>query len=185
MLATTSLAQSPNNYTVDVQHFTVEEGLSHRNATAAFQDSYGYIWIGTNYGLNRFDGHSFQVFTKEKNGLVDNAIHQILEDDEQWLWVVNKTPFKGSNITFVNTHTLEVLTFEERFGAHDLLEGEIYSITIDDDKAIYISQKDLMWTYQNGQWSSRSIEGIGKYFQLHKNREEEWLLKQILDDAVQ
>ncbi|MEM8529178.1 MAG: two-component regulator propeller domain-containing protein, partial [Bacteroidota bacterium] len=178
-------AQSNPAFTVDVQHFTVEQGLSHRNATVVFQDSYNYIWIGTNYGLNRFNGHNFQVFTKEKNGLVDNAIHQILEDDEQWLWVVNKTPFKGNNITFVNTHTLEVLTFEERFGTHDLLEGEIYSITIDDDKAIYISQKDLMWTYQNGQWSSRSIEGIGKYFQLHKNKEEEWLLKQILDDTVQ
>ncbi|MEM6700435.1 MAG: two-component regulator propeller domain-containing protein, partial [Bacteroidota bacterium] len=184
-LATTSLAQSPNNYTVDVQHFTVEEGLSHRNATAAFQDSYDYIWIGTNYGLNRFDGHNFQVFTKEKDGLADNFIQQIVEDDEQWLWAINSTSFKVNNITFVNAYTLEVLTFEERFGSTDLLEEEIYSITTNHDKAIYISQKDMLWKYQHGQWSSRNIEGIGKYHQLHKNSEGEWLLKQILEDGVQ
>jgi len=46
----------------DFVHYTVKEGLSENYITCLIQDSRGYMWIGTDIGLNRFDGHAFKIF---------------------------------------------------------------------------------------------------------------------------
>lgn len=108
------------NILANVQKYSVENGLSHREIFAVHQDKEGYIWIGTKYGLNRFDGQFFKTWTKEKQGLVTNEIHHILEDSKGWLWL-----FTGDNwfhnryptyCSLVNTFTGEVKTLEEKFG---------------------------------------------------------------------
>lgn len=38
------------------KNFTVKDGLSENVVTALFQDKYGFLWIGTNNGLNMYDG---------------------------------------------------------------------------------------------------------------------------------
>ena len=56
----------------DVRNFvqyTTVNGLSHNTITSITQDPYGYIWIGTNKGLNRFDGTSFQQFFRIAAGI--------------------------------------------------------------------------------------------------------------------
>jgi ligand-binding sensor domain-containing protein len=59
--------------------YTVKQGLSNNYISGIEEDSYGYMWIGTNRGLNRFDGSNFKQFlhTAEKNSLPDNAIFSI------------------------------------------------------------------------------------------------------------
>src|SRR5688572_2321639 len=42
--------------------YTVRNGLSENYVTSLIQDDWGYLWIGTDIGLNRFDGHSFKNF---------------------------------------------------------------------------------------------------------------------------
>ncbi len=46
----------------DFVHYTVREGLSENYITCLSQDEWGYMWIGTDIGLNRFDGHAFKTF---------------------------------------------------------------------------------------------------------------------------
>ncbi len=59
--------------------FTRSEGLSNNFISGIVQDSTGYIWVATNKGLNRFDGHSFANFYQGSAGfpLPDNRIKQI------------------------------------------------------------------------------------------------------------
>ena len=38
------------------RHFSVEDGLSSNSVRALMQDKYGFLWIGTDEGLNRYDG---------------------------------------------------------------------------------------------------------------------------------
>lgn len=38
--------------------YQVEDGLSHNTVWCAIQDSYGFIWLGTSDGLNRYDGRA-------------------------------------------------------------------------------------------------------------------------------
>ncbi|MCR5131976.1 MAG: helix-turn-helix domain-containing protein [Prevotella sp.] len=54
------------------------------------QDHYGFIWVGTQYGLNRFDGYRFTHFFNEKNDsttIADNEVSCILVDRKHQLWV--------------------------------------------------------------------------------------------------
>ena len=63
--------------------YQVEDGLSHSSVWAVMEDSRGYMWFGTNDGLNRFDGSKFKVF-RRRNGdektIGNNFIHCIFED---------------------------------------------------------------------------------------------------------
>ncbi|MEM0518669.1 sensor histidine kinase [Aequorivita flava] len=73
------------------QHFGVEEGLSGSNITAFFQDSRGYMWIGTANGLNKGNGKHFKIFTvsrdSTKNGLPNPKIRSIIEDKNKMIWI--------------------------------------------------------------------------------------------------
>ncbi len=74
-------------------HFTrlhTEHGLSHNWITAITQDRYGFIWIGTEDGLNRYDGYRFTVYRhnpEDPHSLSNNVISSIFEDQEGVLWV--------------------------------------------------------------------------------------------------
>ncbi len=45
-------------------HYTTKDGLSSNTVTALAQDTYGHIWVGTDFGLNRFDGTNFRHYLK-------------------------------------------------------------------------------------------------------------------------
>lgn len=69
---------------------TVNNGLSQNDVSAICQDSYGFIWIGTYDGLNRYDGFSVQSYhkvTSDLNSLPENRITALQEDHQKRLWV--------------------------------------------------------------------------------------------------
>jgi ligand-binding sensor domain-containing protein/signal transduction histidine kinase/DNA-binding response OmpR family regulator len=84
---TPSRAQAPK---LDFTHLSGDQGLSNSTIEAIFQDSRGFIWIGTRDGLNRYDGHDMQVYHYEatdSNSLSDSYIRCIGEDRHHQLWV--------------------------------------------------------------------------------------------------
>lgn len=72
---------------IRLQQFRFEDGLSSRILQDIYQGKRGYIWIGSDYGLNRFDGSKFKVYTKESHHLSNNRIWKILEDADHLLWL--------------------------------------------------------------------------------------------------
>ena len=67
-----------------------EKVMSSSLTTAIAQDSRGYIWIGTEYGLNRFDGISFKEYLHNDNdpsSIKSNIVRSMLNDEEGRLWV--------------------------------------------------------------------------------------------------
>src|SRR5688572_17832067 len=71
-------------------HLTLKDGLSQTQAYCMYQDSYGYLWIGTQDGLNRYDGHTFEVFKNDpfdSTTLTHNWIWSIAEDNAGDLWI--------------------------------------------------------------------------------------------------
>ena len=65
-------------------------GLSNNQIERIFKDSRGFMWIGTNFGLNRYDGYHVKVYKSVKNdssSLIYNAIAQIQEDRNGNLWL--------------------------------------------------------------------------------------------------
>lgn len=80
-------AQSPD---ARFDHFTIRDGLSQSQSFCIFQDSYGYLWIGTQDGLNRFDGRTFKIFKNnpfDSTTLTHNWVWTVQEDEQGDLWV--------------------------------------------------------------------------------------------------
>ncbi len=105
---------------IHVKHFNIEDGLSHRYVTSIHQDEKGFMWFGTQYGLNRFDGYDFKWFTAEKNGLQNNQIDHVLVDGEGIMWLIHTgSPVfqRAKSIDLFDPKTEKVVSFREAFGA--------------------------------------------------------------------
>lgn len=68
------------------RNYSIQDGLSESVVNAIIQDSQGYIWVGTGYGLNRFDGNSFRNYFEE-SGLNHPKIHSLYESENGWIWI--------------------------------------------------------------------------------------------------
>ena len=65
------------------KRLSIEHGLSQSTINCIFQDSKGFIWIGTQDGLNKFDGYNFEVFKHhplDSNTISHNWIIDVFED---------------------------------------------------------------------------------------------------------
>lgn len=83
-------------------HFThYDTELSNKNVICLFEDSRGNVWIGTREGLNMFDPRTkkFRVFRKE-NGLADNTVLNILEDNDHTLWMSTTNGVSNMNTAY-------------------------------------------------------------------------------------
>ena len=71
------------------EHLTVNDGLSHSDAEAVTQDRAGFLWIGTNRGINRYDGYSLKKYAlpiNPLNGLSGNRVHALHVARDGRLW---------------------------------------------------------------------------------------------------
>lgn len=86
------------------QHYTVEQGLSNNWVSSIAQDDDGFLWFGTQEGLNRFDGERFTQFFQEGpgQGLPDEHIAQLLALPQHRLLVGTE---KG--LCLFHTHSLK------------------------------------------------------------------------------
>jgi signal transduction histidine kinase/ligand-binding sensor domain-containing protein/ActR/RegA family two-component response regulator len=70
------------------EHWTISQGLPQNHISALAQDEAGYIWIGTQEGLVRFDGADFDVFDARSDPrLSDHAIRSLFVEPGGRLWV--------------------------------------------------------------------------------------------------
>ena len=63
LLVGIQFVQAQHSYIPSEQIYTTEDGLLSNKIHTIHKDTYGFIWIGTETGLNRFDGQSFESYT--------------------------------------------------------------------------------------------------------------------------
>ena len=84
-------AQSTHNITpVIFRHLTKADGLASNVVNAIVQDRRGFMWFGTDKGLNRYDGRALVLYTrhtKDTNSLSGNHITSLFEDSKGRLWI--------------------------------------------------------------------------------------------------
>ncbi len=81
------------------------EQLSSNQITDICQDRLGYIWIGTEYGLNKFDGvHVMQYYSDDSNpeSLADDIVRKLMTDREGNVWVVSNRGVQRYNCLYDN-----------------------------------------------------------------------------------
>jgi ligand-binding sensor domain-containing protein len=80
-------AQGPD---IKFDHISASQGLSENLVISMYQDSKGFMWFGTESGLNRYDGYDFTVYKREVDNpysLSDNYVLAVYEDSSGVLWV--------------------------------------------------------------------------------------------------
>lgn len=83
----TAYGQHPN---LKFEHFTSESGIAHGNIFDVYQDRKGFVWIGTERGLSRFDGSTYKTFKSDpmdSTSLFDHFIVKIAEGPDGILWL--------------------------------------------------------------------------------------------------
>lgn len=84
------LAHAEEYRDINVQHLSVEQGLSHYTVNSIYQDEFGFIWIGTMDGLNRYDGSRIEVFKPrpaDSLSIRENNIRMICGDGQGHLFI--------------------------------------------------------------------------------------------------
>ena len=78
-----------NGQSVVFDRLTVDDGLSQSSIFAIVQDSLGFMWFGTEDGLNRYDGYEFMVFRPDAhtNSVSDNYITVLTVDHQGYVWI--------------------------------------------------------------------------------------------------
>ena len=120
------------------RHHSVEEGLSQSNVNCILQDHEGFIWLGTQDGLNRYDGYTFKVFRHDSQDSVsisDNYINSIFEDSRGHLFaavwdggVCELDPASGS-WTSLRHNTSDPAS---------LVDDRVYCLTLDRQGSLWI-----------------------------------------------
>lgn len=133
-----------NDFRVD--RFTVDQGLSQNQVQYITQDSKGFIWIGTQNGLNRFDGYNFRVYRHNPqniNSLSDYPVHCITEDPYGFLWIGTRdglNRFDPRTEKFVHFH-------HDPEDETTISNNVIWSVMIDRKKNVWIATRSGLNKY--------------------------------------
>ncbi len=88
------------DYNTKMEIFTTEDGLSNNKIRVIFQDKFGYIWVGTENGLNKYDGYGFTIYKNiqaDSSSLSNNIVTSIVEDIYGNLWIGTKNGLNKLN----------------------------------------------------------------------------------------
>jgi ligand-binding sensor domain-containing protein len=96
-----------NAQEIEFKHLSIENGLSQTDVNCVLQDQRGFMWFGTQDGLNMYDGYTFSIFRHDpadSNSIADNYISSLFEDRSGRLWVGTNG---GLNLFDAKTKTFE------------------------------------------------------------------------------
>jgi len=119
------------------KNYSVRQGLAQSQVKVIQQDSMGYLWVGTQSGLSRFDGITFTNYSVD-NGLPDNHIEGICVDSSGNVWI--GTP---EGIAIFDGKKFKAYYFEETQRINDLeiFKGKLHIAT--NDGLVIFNQKQF------------------------------------------
>lgn len=143
-----TLASERSNYSIN--YFSIENGLTQNDVTAITQDHTGFVWMSTNNGLNRFDGHRIVTFKHSldslRSSISSNLITSIVTDSANCLWIANKK--KGIDCYNLQTNSFEHFTFYYNQGESAPLHN-VSKIYYSPQNRIYVCAQNLLIVYNS------------------------------------
>ena len=153
----------------------VEDGLTQGDVSSIFQDKKGFIWMGTQTGLHRYDGHEFKVFTSspfDSTSLLSGTISSINESQNGDLWV---TTTRGLNR--LNPATGKAVHYQYN-------QDNPTSISTNDVQKVFEGSNGDLWVSSYGSGLNRMRKGEDGIFTtyLHKPDEPASILSDVVLD---
>lgn len=113
--------------------YDIENGLVQETVRGIIQDNKGFLWIGTEEGLNRFDGFSFQPYrykSDDPNSLTSDVIIDMVSDENGKLWIGTF----GGGVNLFDPETSKA----QSIGAEALSSKRIQSLFVDSQQRIWV-----------------------------------------------
>jgi len=146
-------------------HYTIEDGLAHNHCYSVMKDTFGFVWIATENGISRFDGHEFRNYRfneQDSFSIGGNWVRSLLFDDQNRLWAGNMRGglnlYHNDRDQFENFNPLS----QDSFG---LATKELTNIFCDSEGNI---------------WFGTFREGFGQYHK-EENRFSSFTIKKSFD----
>ncbi|MFP7721290.1 ligand-binding sensor domain-containing diguanylate cyclase [Lysobacter sp. A3-1-A15] len=133
LLAAPSLADDAGPF-LSLERYTPDQGLSQHAVTAMAEDDRGLLWVGTQEGLNRFDGHRFTVLRSvpgDDSALASSSIESLEVDSRSRLWV-------GTNDAGLEVIDLRTRTHTRLGTAQGLGHPTVTAILLDADGGAWL-----------------------------------------------
>ncbi len=147
IIANSNLVYAYDN--INFRNITIEDGLSQGSAETLYQDSNGYIWIGTNDGLNRYNGYDFKVYSYEgnsQNSIVNNYIVDIKEDNKGNIWVGT-----ASGLSKINVKDDKITNYLDSPDKGNLSHYNIGDILVTNDGRVIVATSGGLNIYNENQ----------------------------------
>lgn len=129
-------------HSLEFKHLNEKDGLSNNLVNCFLKDKYGFLWVGTFDGLNRFDGNNFAKFKKQRdnpNAIQSNIIYDLAEDKEGNIWF-------STNIG-IGCYHQNTQKFESFLATNKKNFGSIYNILCDKSGDIWFSAITGLYRY--------------------------------------
>ncbi len=124
-----------------IKTYDINSGLPSNSTTCAIKDKDGFLWVGTENGLCRFDGYTFKIFINipgDSTSLTNNYINTIIEDKKGRIWVGT---LDGLNLFDPLTEKFKRFNHQDHV-ATSLSNNKIWSLLADKDNNIWIGTDD-------------------------------------------
>lgn len=139
----TSYANIRENF--NFKNITIEDGLSQSTVETIYQDSKGYIWIGSNDGLDRYNGYEFKHYKHDKydkNSIANNYIVDIIEDENGYIWVSTI-----AGLSRIDTDKDEIKNYYSKEDMGNLSNSNIWQLLCTKDNRLIVSTVDGLNIY--------------------------------------
>jgi len=133
----TGMSCFSQNGNVTFDTYTISDGLSNNTISCIFQDSKGFVWIGTPSGLNRFDGRSFVLFKNDplnSSSISGNCINGISEDKAGNLWIATDN---GLDVYNPNTGKFKAYFYNEK-NINTIKNNFVYNVLVDSKGNVWV-----------------------------------------------
>ncbi|NOZ46520.1 MAG: response regulator [Chlorobi bacterium] len=157
---------------INFQKISLEQGLSQSSVNCIIQDKTGFIWFGTQEGLNKYDGYQFKVYKhiyNDSTSLNHNKIYSLLLGKQGYIWIGTRAGLsKYDPITN---------KFRNYFPSKNTpLKNEILSLYQDEKFNIWIGTKDGVFSFNHV--NNEFTEYID-----NDNKEENYRVRLIYQDS--
>ncbi len=162
-----SIAQNAQpNSPLHFRHISSDNGLSQNTINCIFQDSQGFLWFGTQDGLNKYDGYTFEIFKKqsgETNSISHNWIWDIHEDKSGIFWIatwwgLNRyDPGSGTFTRYLPDDTPGSISNSRPTAIEEDLFGNLWIGTWGGGLNLYLPESDRFTVFRHDQNDINSI----------------------------
>jgi signal transduction histidine kinase/ligand-binding sensor domain-containing protein/CheY-like chemotaxis protein/HPt (histidine-containing phosphotransfer) domain-containing protein len=141
-LAWASAAPAADAPALVLEHLTASDGLPQGTVVSTLQDSQGFVWLGTEDGLVRYDGHELVRYAYShtaSGGLPGNFINQIVEDAHHDLWIA----IKDAGLARWNRATDNFTVYRhDTANAGSLASDAVHNVLVDERGRIWVGTSD-------------------------------------------